>query len=68
MRMRFLSTALGVCSVTTFAMALKFVDRVPDFAGGLLFGISVGFVVVLYALSIHGRWPKRRRPLTAPRC
>jgi hypothetical protein len=46
---------LAACAVVAFALALCFINRVPEVADGLLFGIAVGLLIVLSARKGHVR-------------
>ena len=65
--MRATSIVLLAGSVTAFALALRLMNRVPDFVDGLLFGAAIGCALVLYAWSIHRKLPKPNGPAPMPR-
>ena len=43
------------CAMLALILALRFADRVPDFVDGLLFGVVIGSLLVLYATRGRAR-------------
>ena len=39
---------LIVCAVVAIALALRVINKVPDVVDGLLFGVALGLLTVLY--------------------
>jgi hypothetical protein len=56
MHMRIWSLVLLACALGTLALALRWVDQMPDVVDGALFGVTLGCAAVLVA------WRVRQRP------